>query len=223
MFWQRSLELQILVVLLFWQRRLALQILTSLFRDDRSLRTKEPKPKISGGSREGRHPPGHRGHHQRPLGPLGQAAQQARVAGARRHGTGTAGVHDRLPLHPGRHHEGGGDRAAEEGQGGQGREGREAAQVWVSGLHHPSWSVVLKGWDCLVVVTVEVAGWIGYSNETLTELCEKYLELGFTAFKLKVGKDFQDDVRRLQAVRNIIGWENKLVSSKCLSEVPVWL
>lgn len=58
---------------------------------------------------------------------------------------------------------------------------------------------------------VFIAGWIGYSNETLTELCEKYLELGFTSFKLKVGKDFHDDVRRLQAVRNVIGWENKLV------------
>lgn len=36
--------------------------------------------------------------------------------------------------------------------------------------------------------------------------------MGFTAFKIKVGQDLQDDIRRLTAVRNIIGWENKLVS-----------
>lgn len=80
----------------------------------------------------------------------------------------------------------------------------------LSCLHHPSRSVnnfkFISSFKCYIF-----AGWIGYSNETLTELCEKYLELGFTAFKLKVGKDFHDDVRRLQAVRNVIGWENKLV------------
>lgn len=54
-------------------------------------------------------------------------------------------------------------------------------------------------------------GWIGYSNETITELCQKYLDLGFTAFKIKVGKNLQDDIRRLQAVRNVIGWDKQLV------------
>lgn len=55
-------------------------------------------------------------------------------------------------------------------------------------------------------------GWLGYSTETITELCQKYLDLGFTSFKIKVGKNIQDDIRRLQAVRNIIGWDKQLVS-----------
>lgn len=166
-------------------------------------------------SREGSYPPGHGGHNKCPVGLVGKTAQQARVAASSRHGTGTAGLHHRLPVHHGRHHQRGSHRAAEEGEGGQGGEGGEAAEVRIPRLHHPSWLVVVHKWMIKVwIVLVSVAGWIGYSNETLTELCEKYLELGFTSFKLKVGKDFHDDVRRLQAVRNVIGWENKLVSPK---------
>lgn len=52
---------------------------------------------------------------------------------------------------------------------------------------------------------------MGYSKEHLSELCEKYLNLGFTAFKLKVGRDLKDDIRRLEIVRNIIGWDNVLM------------
>lgn len=58
------------------------------------------------------------------------------------------------------------------------------------------------------------SGWLGYSNETITELCQKYLDLGFTSFKVKVGRNLQDDIRRLQAVRNIIGWDKQLVRSE---------
>lgn len=54
-------------------------------------------------------------------------------------------------------------------------------------------------------------GWLGYSTELITDLCQKYLDMGFTSFKVKVGGDLQDDIKRLTAVRNIIGWENKLM------------
>ncbi|XP_022906814.1 mitochondrial enolase superfamily member 1-like [Onthophagus taurus] len=53
-------------------------------------------------------------------------------------------------------------------------------------------------------------GWLGYTKETLVELCQKYLNEGYTFFKLKVGRDINDDIKRLETVRNIIGWENKL-------------
>lgn len=85
----------------------------------------------------------------------------------------------------------------------------------ISCLHYTSWLVTVIIYFFPFLIFCSCVGWIGYSNETLTELCEKYLELGFTAFKLKVGKDFHDDVRRLQAVRNVIGWENKLVRCHC--------
>ncbi|KAF5305229.1 hypothetical protein FQR65_LT07768 [Abscondita terminalis] len=54
-------------------------------------------------------------------------------------------------------------------------------------------------------------GWLGYSNELITELCQKYLDMGFISFKVKVGKDLQDDIKRLTAVRNVIGWDKQLM------------
>ncbi|XP_017778234.1 PREDICTED: mitochondrial enolase superfamily member 1-like [Nicrophorus vespilloides] len=54
-------------------------------------------------------------------------------------------------------------------------------------------------------------GWLGYSNELLEELCHKYLAAGFTAFKLKVGRDLNDDIRRLKLVRSIIGDDKELM------------
>ncbi|XP_069701374.1 mitochondrial enolase superfamily member 1-like isoform X2 [Periplaneta americana] len=54
-------------------------------------------------------------------------------------------------------------------------------------------------------------GWLGYSDEHVNNLCHEYLAQGFTAFKVKVGRDLQDDRRRCALVRNAIGWENKLM------------
>lgn len=48
-------------------------------------------------------------------------------------------------------------------------------------------------------------GWIGYSDEKVKELCQKYLGLGFTAFKIKVGISLQDDRRRCKLMRDMIG------------------
>ena len=39
-------------------------------------------------------------------------------------------------------------------------------------------------------------GWLGYSDEKIKALCKKALEEGFTRFKMKVGQDVQDDIRR---------------------------
>lgn len=55
-------------------------------------------------------------------------------------------------------------------------------------------------------------GWIGYSDDQIRSLCRKYLEAGFTAFKIKVGQDLENDRKRCRLVREEIGWENKLVS-----------
>lgn len=58
-----------------------------------------------------------------------------------------------------------------------------------------------NGYPCY---TTQV-GWLGYADETLRQLCKKYLDLGFTAFKIKVGRDLKDDLRRARIVREEIG------------------
>ena len=45
------------------------------------------------------------------------------------------------------------------------------------------------------------AGWLGYSNEKLTRLATEAVAEGFTHIKMKVGRDLDDDIRRLEIVR----------------------
>src|SRR5204862_1588880 len=45
------------------------------------------------------------------------------------------------------------------------------------------------------------AGWLGYSDAQLRQLCREGLAQGWTHFKLKVGRDLQDDVRRARIIR----------------------
>lgn len=64
-------------------------------------------------------------------------------------------------------------------------------------------------------------GWIGYTKETLIELCQKYMDLGYTAFKIKVGQNVNDDIKRCRIIRNIIGWDsNLMVDANQVWDVP---
>lgn len=54
-------------------------------------------------------------------------------------------------------------------------------------------------------------GWLGYSNEKVEKLCKLYLDRGFTAFKAKVGQNLDDDIRRCEVIRRVIGYDNKLM------------
>ncbi|XP_011882314.1 PREDICTED: mitochondrial enolase superfamily member 1-like [Vollenhovia emeryi] len=54
-------------------------------------------------------------------------------------------------------------------------------------------------------------GWLGYSDEQLKDLCKKFLGLGYTAFKIKVGRNLEDDIRRCKVIRKVIGYTNKLM------------
>ncbi|KAK0158756.1 hypothetical protein PV328_009712 [Microctonus aethiopoides] len=54
-------------------------------------------------------------------------------------------------------------------------------------------------------------GWLGYSDKQVRQLCEKYLRLGYTEFKVKVGRNLDDDLRRCKLIRKEIGSENKLM------------
>ena len=54
-------------------------------------------------------------------------------------------------------------------------------------------------------------GWFGYSEQKIRRLSKQALAEGWTHFKLKVGGDAADDLRRGHIVREEIGWTNKLM------------
>ena len=49
------------------------------------------------------------------------------------------------------------------------------------------------------------AGWLGYSDDKLRRLCREAKDAGFTHTKFKVGRDLDDDVRRLTIAREVLG------------------
>ena len=55
------------------------------------------------------------------------------------------------------------------------------------------------------------AGWLGYSDEKIRRLCREALAEGFTHFKIKVGADLADDLRRAAIVREEIGETHALM------------
>jgi len=55
------------------------------------------------------------------------------------------------------------------------------------------------------------AGWFGFSDEKIRHLCREGLAEGWTKFKLKVGGEPADDLRRGHILREEIGWDNKLM------------
>ncbi|WP_317890392.1 L-fuconate dehydratase [Granulicella paludicola] len=55
------------------------------------------------------------------------------------------------------------------------------------------------------------AGWFGFSDDKIRQLCREGLADGWTHFKLKVGGDAEDDLRRGRIVREVIGWDNRLM------------
>jgi L-fuconate dehydratase len=54
-------------------------------------------------------------------------------------------------------------------------------------------------------------GWLGYSDEKVRRLCREALAEGWTAFKMKVGKSLEDNVRRAALMRGEIGPSNILM------------
>ncbi|HEV7292178.1 MAG TPA: L-fuconate dehydratase [Devosia sp.] len=64
-----------------------------------------------------------------------------------------------------------------------------------------------EGYQCYTTS----AGWLGYSNEKLTRLATEAVEAGFDHIKMKVGRDLDDDIRRLEIVRAIIGPDRYLM------------
>ncbi|HEY7305880.1 MAG TPA: L-fuconate dehydratase [Bryobacteraceae bacterium] len=49
------------------------------------------------------------------------------------------------------------------------------------------------------------AGWIGFTDDRLCESCRSAIAQGWTHFKIKVGADLEDDIRRCTIIRQEIG------------------
>ena len=55
------------------------------------------------------------------------------------------------------------------------------------------------------------AGWLGYSDGKLRQLCREAKQAGFSHVKFKVGSDLQDDIRRLKIAREELGDDMNLM------------
>uniref|UniRef100_A0A1A7X9R1 Mitochondrial enolase superfamily member 1 n=2 Tax=Iconisemion striatum TaxID=60296 RepID=A0A1A7X9R1_9TELE len=53
--------------------------------------------------------------------------------------------------------------------------------------------------------------WLGYPDQQLRQLCTDALKNGWTRFKVKVGADLEDDIRRCRLIRQMIGPNNTLM------------
>jgi L-fuconate dehydratase len=65
------------------------------------------------------------------------------------------------------------------------------------------------------------AGWLGYSDEKIRRLCREGMADGWSHFKIKVGRDLADDLRRAAIIREEIGPHRKLMmDANQVWEVP---
>jgi L-fuconate dehydratase len=56
------------------------------------------------------------------------------------------------------------------------------------------------------------AGWLGYSDDKLRALCRSLMARGWEHFKIKVGRNLEDDIRRARIIREEIGYERRLMT-----------
>lgn len=65
------------------------------------------------------------------------------------------------------------------------------------------------------------AGWLGYPEDKLRRLAQEAVDAGYNHIKMKVGRDLDDDIRRLTIVREIMGWDRYLmIDANQVWEVP---
>lgn len=65
------------------------------------------------------------------------------------------------------------------------------------------------------------AGWLGYSDTALEQKCHDFKARGWSHFKIKVGRDLGDDVRRCRVLREAIGAEARMmIDANQVWEVP---
>lgn len=64
------------------------------------------------------------------------------------------------------------------------------------------------------------AGWLGFSDSQLVELCQSALAQGWTHFKIKVGRDLADDIRRCTIIRQQIGARPLMMDANQSWDIP---
>lgn len=77
------------------------------------------------------------------------------------------------------------------------RPGREAREAEMLALGYPAYTTS--------------TGWLGYPDEKVRRLCKEAIAEGWTAFKMKVGQNLEDNVRRAAIMREEIGPGRKLM------------
>ena len=55
------------------------------------------------------------------------------------------------------------------------------------------------------------AGWLGYPDDKIRRLCREGIAGGWNHFKIKVGQNLEEDIRRCRIMRDELGWERKLM------------
>ncbi|MEM6052936.1 L-fuconate dehydratase [Erwinia sp. P7711] len=68
-------------------------------------------------------------------------------------------------------------------------------------------TLLAEGYPCYTTS----AGWLGYPDDKLRRLCQEAVDAGFDYLKLKVGRDLEDDIRRVTIAREVIGPDRKLM------------
>ena len=56
-----------------------------------------------------------------------------------------------------------------------------------------------------------IAAGLGYSDDKIRQLCRDGISEGWSHFKIKVGRDLADDIRRASLIREVIGPDRKLM------------
>jgi len=83
--------------------------------------------------------------------------------------------------------------------------------------------LVANGYKAYTTAT----GWLGYSNEKMLALTDKYEALGFDTFKIKIGQDLPRDIERCKIMRDRIGYDKTfMVDANQIFEVDqaiTWL
>ena len=83
------------------------------------------------------------------------------------------------------------------------------APGWDTRTSSSNWSLGYKMHDALV----RMMGFIIVTDSCVSlKLCTDALKSGWTKFKVKVGADLEDDIRRCRLIREMIGPSNTLVS-----------
>lgn len=67
--------------------------------------------------------------------------------------------------------------------------------------------LLAEGYPCYTTS----AGWLGYPDEKLRRLAQEAVDAGFNHIKLKVGRDLEDDRRRVAIAREVLGPDRRLM------------